>query len=325
MDFSIFVKLDYSLLNVSIESSTEVLFEFSIRNMVDAEIVSMKGGESINIRKGDLKIIIFKHDDAVITQFINKTATPEGYVLQFNENINTIGNNSFNIQEVFVSCERCTCMTNDNQLNIYPSGNHSIVSIYMPKDSFAAMANIGAMEARGMSSGAYIVTNSGVLPEFSIAVFDDSSRTTPRPMRLGIPVISTIPVYRGGLSESELQVVEIGLGTTKRTMYFKIISNVVIPDNIEPVLQIYLPAGLDTISTPVAAEMVRQVSVDSTRSVFHASYTFHKEDTIDYVDGFAYLSVYMPMEINTDLSIAMAVTTTGEEIIDQYEDNPIFG
>jgi len=100
---------------------------------------------------------------------------------------------------------------------------------------------------------------------------------------------------------------------------------VVIPDDVEPVLHIYLPAGLDTIQEPIAAEMSRQISTDSTRSVFHASYAFHKEDTVNYVDGFAYLSVYMPMEINTNLPIAMAVTTTGDEIVDQYEDNPVYG
>jgi hypothetical protein len=75
----------------------------------------------------------------------------------------------------------------------------------------------------------------------------------------------------------------------------------------------------------VEVEMIRQVSADASRSVFHASYAFHKEDTVNYVDGFAYLSVYMPMEINTDLPIAMSVTTTGAEIVDQYEDNPVLG
>jgi len=325
MDFSIFAKQEYSLLNISIENSDEILMQFTIRNMADAQIMSIKGGESINVRKGDLSIIVFKHDDTVVVQFTNKTAAPEGYTIQFNDVIEMLGNNSFSVNGIFVLCERSTCMTSNNQLNIYPSGTHSIVTLYMPNDSAKAMANIVAMNVRAMSSGTYVVTSNGVLPEFSIAVFDDASRTVPRPMRLGIPVISTVPVYRAGLSESELQVLEIGLGTTKRTMYFKIISNVVIPDDVEPVLHIYLPAGLDTVAEPVEVEMTRQVSVDSTRSVFHSSYAFHKEDTVDYVDGFAYLSVYMPMEINTDLPVAMAVTTTGEEIVDQYEDNPLLG
>lgn len=325
MDFNIFAKQDYSLLHISVESSQETIIEFTIRNMADAQIMSTKGGESINVRKGDLSIIIFKHDNAVVVQFINKTATPEGHTLQFNDNIDTVANNSFNVGGVFVLCERSTCMVSNNQLSIYPSGTHSIVTLHMPNDAVSAMSSIAAMNFRSMSSGTYIVTSNGVLPEFSIAVFDDSSRTVPRPMRLGIPVISTVPVYHAGLSESELQVVEIGLGTSKRTMYFKIISNVVIPDDVEPVLHIYLPAGLDTVAAPVPVEMTRQVSTDSTRSVFHASYAFHKEDTVNYVDGFAYLSVYMPMEINTDLPIAMAVTTTGAEIADQYEDNPLLG
>lgn len=325
MDFSIFAKQDYSLLHISIENSQETLVKFAIRNMADAQIMSMKGGESINIRKGDLSIVIFKHDDTVVVQFTNKTAAPEGYTIQFNDIIEATGNNSFNVSGIFVMCERSTCMASNNQLSIYPSGTHAIVTLYMPNDAANAMASMVAMNVRAMSSGTYVVTSNGVLPEFSIAVFDDASRTVPRPMRLGIPVISTVPVYRAGLSESELQVLEIGLGTTKRTMYFKIISNVVIPDDVEPVLHIYLPAGLDTVAAPVAVEMTRQVSTDSTRSVFHASYAFHKEDTVDYVDGFAYLSVYMPMEINTDLPIAMAVTTTGAEIVDQYEDNPNLG
>jgi len=33
----------------------------------------------------------------------------------------------------------------------------------------------------------------------------------------------------------------------------------------------------------------------------------------------------MPMEIHTDLPVAMAVTATGAEIVDQYEDDPLLG
>jgi hypothetical protein len=325
MDFSIFAQKDNSLLNISVENSQETLIKFAIRNMTDAQIMSVKGGDSINIRNGDLSIIIFKHDDTVVVQFTNKTASPEGQTLQFNDDIEAIENNSFSVSGIFVLCERSTCMVSNNQLSIYPSGTHSIVTLYMPNDAAKAMTNIIAMNVKAMSSGTYVVTSNGVLPEFSIAVFDDVSRTVPRPMRLGVPVISTVPIYRAGLSESELQVIEIGLGTKKRTMYFKIISNVVIPDDVEPVLHIYLPAGLDTVDEPVSVEMTRQVSTDSTRSVFYASYAFHKEDTLNYVDGFAYFSVYMPMEINTDLPVAMAVTATGAEITDQYEDSPLLG
>jgi len=326
MNFNIFAKKEHSLLKINVEGDDGVIVEFAIRNMSDAQIMSIKGGESINVRKGDLSVVIFKHEESVVVQFISKTATPDGYTMQFNQVLEPAGNNSFNLQgekNIFILCERSTCIPSGNQLDMYPNGTHSIVTLYMPKDSMSAMS-ASAMSVRALSGGTYVVTN-GILPEFSIAVFDDVSRTTPRPMRLGIPVISTVPVYRAGLSESELQVVEIGLGTPERTMYFKIISNVVIPDDVEPVLHIYLPAGLDTIQEPIAAEMSRQISTDSTRSVFHASYAFHKEDTVNYVDGFAYLSVYMPMEINTNLPIAMAVTTTGDEIVDQYEDNPVYG
>lgn len=327
MDFSIFSKQEGALLYISAENSEGVLIEFAIRDMSEAQIVSMKGGSSVNIRKNDLNIVVYKHDDAFVVQFMNKTASPEGYTIQFNQVLNSIGNNCFGIEDIMLLCERSTCISNGNQLNIHPNGTYSILTFYMPKDNsaMAMAASMMAMNMQAMSNGTYVITSNGVMPEFSIAIFDDSSRTTPRPMRLGIPVVSTIPVYRVGLSESELQVVEIGLGTTKRTMYFKIISNVVIPDDVEPVLHIYLPSGLDTIAEPIAVEMSRQTSSDSNRSMFHASYAFHKEDGINYVDGFAYLSVYMPMEVHTDLNIAMAVTATGDAIVDQYEDNPLFG
>jgi hypothetical protein len=71
--------------------------------------------------------------------------------------------------------------------------------------------------------------------------------------------------------------------------------------------------------------MIPQVSSDSNRSVFHASYAFNKEDTVNYVDGFAYLSVYMPMEITANLSIAMGVTATGSPVADTYQDDPTLG
>lgn len=327
MEFNIFARQEDSLLYISAENAKGVLMNFCIRNMLGAQIISAKGGNSITIRRDDLNIVVFKHEESLVVQFINKTASPEGYVMQFDNPVNALNNDTFNVvgdYNVFVISERSTCIVSENQLNIYPNGTHTIITMYVPKDSLSAMS-LSSLSLNAMSTGTYTVTNSDVLPEFSIAIYDDALRTTPRPMRLGVPVISTIPVYRVGLSESELQILEIGLGSEKRTMYFKIISNVVIPDDVEPVLNIYMPSGLDTISEPVPAEMTRQVSSDATRSVFYASHTFHTENTVDYVDGFVYLSVYMPMEINASLPIAMAVTETGDAIVDTYEDNPVFG
>lgn len=327
MEFNIFAKHEDSLLYISVETSQKTIINFAIRNMLDAQIVSVQGGQSVNIKKDDLNIIVFKHEETIVVQFMNKNASPEGYTMQFDDVVNAVNNNTFSVNgenNVFMFSERCTCMTSENHLNIYPSGVNAVITLYVPKDSLSAMMS-SMSERFSASSTVYSISNSGVLPEFSIAVYDDSSRVTPRPIRLGIPVISTVPVYRTGLSDSELQILELGLGTSKRTMYFKIISNVVIPDTIEPVLHIYLPSNIGAISEPQIIEMTRQISSDSTRSVFYASHTFYKEDTIQYLDGYAYLSVYMPMEISADLPISMAVTTTGDDITNPYADDPNLG
>jgi len=328
MEFNIFAKHEDSLLYISVATAQKTIINFAIRNMLDAQIVSMQGGQSIKIKKDDLNIIVFKHEETIVVQFMNKTASPEGYTMQFDNSVNSVNANTFSVSgesDIFMLSERCTCMVSENHLNIYPGGVMAVITLYVPQDSFSAMMSSMSARFNAASSEVYVIPSGGVLPEFSIGVYDDSSRVTPRPVRLGLPVISTIPVYRTGLSDSELQILELGSGTVKRTMYFKIISNVVIPDTIEPVLHIYLPSNLGVITEPKIVEMTRQVSSDSTRSVFHASYAFHKEDSVDYLDGFAYMSVYMPMEINTDLPISMAVTETGDAITNPYADDPSLG
>lgn len=325
--FDIYANLIDSSLEIQARADEQVLISLSVRNMEDANIVSSKGGSSVNIRNDKFMIVAFKHEDSVVVQFINKTPSHEGYHIQFEGNITPTGNNMFLLageSNSYILAERCTCVVDENNLRLYPTGTHTVLTFYIPDDATMAMSAFSS-SVQASTSDVFTVPAGARLPEFSIGIFDDSSRNTPRPMRLGVPVISTVPVYRAGLSAAEMQVLEIGKGTDKRAMYFKIISDVVIPDDVEPVLNIYLPEGLDTIGLPKPVEMVRQVSADASRSVFYSSYIFHTEDTLDFVDGFAYLSVYMPMEIETDLPLALATTPDGAEIVNSYSDNPELG
>jgi hypothetical protein len=78
-------------------------------------------------------------------------------------------------------------------------------------------------------------------------------------------------------------------------------------DLSEMKLKIYMPNGLDTVKTAIYNYMFL-VSNDSTNnySIYRSSFNFYIQgnyDGIDYVDGYMYTDVHVPLTVQTIMSI----------------------
>ncbi len=130
-------------------------------------------------------------------------------------------------------------------------------------------------------------------PEFSLGIFDKIGPFShPRPIRFGVPIISTVPSYGEGLTSTEQIYFDKGLGPDSKTMYFRLVCNQELSADLPVKLLIYLPNGLDTVTVPDSIDMTL-ISSSGQNSVYSGSYEFHREDTTFTVDGFTYFSVYI--------------------------------
>jgi hypothetical protein len=166
-----------------------------------------------------------------------------------------------------------------------------------------------SFEAQVSSSDSWHVPANRRPPEFSIGVFDDEEFKRPRPLRFGQPVISTIPVkYRDSdvLSQSESDALESGIAMWRRTMHFRVVCNEEIPSSLQAYLLIALPNGLDTVQ-PAVSTPLKHNGFSNGQTIYTGSYRFYREDTVNYVDGFAYLSVSLPMTVQSSLPILLSV------------------
>lgn len=236
--------------------------------------------------EGHKAIIMIAKPDAVPTIFSIKIEELQNIEWKFNGGSATVGKNTL-------------------YWNII---NGKIVSIKDGILTFSAQAidvklefsleNIQPMF--GMMSGGYtipVVPPGNRSPEFSIGVFDNYTVsghvfTSPRPMRLGVPVISTIPVADVVLSEDQQEYYNNGLGLPYRKMHFRVICTETLDPALPVHLMISLPNGEDTVGLPIAVPLA---NIDNVNNIYYANYVFNAEDTINYVDGFVYLSVHIPL------------------------------
>ena len=159
----------------------------------------------------------------------------------------------------------------------------------------------------------FVIDETSRMPEFSIGSYDDATFVTPRPVRQGNPVISTVPaLVDTNSSDDDVEYYNAGNGPDSKTVYFKIICNTIlepllnagdISENLQ--LKIYLPNGLDTVKSAVYEDMIF-VSNDTTNniSVYKSSFTFYKQgryNNIDYVDGFMYFDVHCPLTVQKSI------------------------
>lgn len=163
------------------------------------------------------------------------------------------------------------------------------------------------------TTDATFITENDYVPEFSISTFDDSNFTIPRPIRQGVPIISTVPSFvDSNSSAADVSFYNTGKGNYYKTIYFRIICNKVMesisPNDISDMqLKIYMPNGLDTVKTAIYNDMYL-VSNDSTNnySIYRSSFNFYIQgnyDGIDYVDGYMYTDVHVPLTVQTIMPI----------------------
>jgi len=152
------------------------------------------------------------------------------------------------------------------------------------------------------------------IPEFSISCYDDSNFTKPRPIRFGIPVVSTVPsIIDGTSTREEIDTYNSGKGLDLKTIYFRVFADQILETLTAGVtsslvrLKIYLPNGLDTIKEPIYKTLFFS-SNDTTnnRTIYTASHTFYSQgiyNNIEYVDGLMYVDVQIDITIQQSMPI----------------------
>ena len=159
-------------------------------------------------------------------------------------------------------------------------------------------------------------------PEFSLGIFDKISPFShPRPIRFGVPIISTVPAHGESLTNTEQIYYDKGLGPDSKTMSFRLVCNQELDVDLPVKLLIYLPNGLDTVTVPDSIDMTL-ISSPGDNSVYSGSYGFYKEDTTFTVDGFTYFSVY----INTiqQISIPLKIQDQSADFTKPTDDIDLF-
>ncbi len=162
-------------------------------------------------------------------------------------------------------------------------------------------------------SGADVVDENTYMPEFSIGTFDDENFVFPRPIRFGVPILSTVPASIGSTSlTSDINYYNTGLGNYTKTIYLRIICNKIMEtissgETSIMQLKVYMPNGLDTVKPPLYLPMYL-VSTDSTNniSIYQASHDFYIQgsfDGVDYVDGYMYFDVQVPLTVQKTMPV----------------------
>ena len=169
----------------------------------------------------------------------------------------------------------------------------------------------GAPVFQAMTAGVLLVPSARRAPEFAVGVYDDQSFLRPRLIRQGAPVISTVPVDGPGIKQDEATYLTAGVGPEHRTMYFKVLCDQAIPTSTPIHLSLWLPNGLDTLLPPVHVPLAYAPA----QGGWTGSYLFHREDTVDYVDGYTYLAVYCPMHVQRSLPMRLQVSASSHVVI----------
>jgi hypothetical protein len=178
-------------------------------------------------------------------------------------------------------------------------------------------------------------------PEWAISVYDykDASGTLrrPRPVRLGVPVISTVATegdwthnakadYQGTSTDNlepqekfDIEQTRTGRAARSRRIYFLAVCDNDINDQT-PSLLIHMPSGIDTVRyTP---ETVSLQKYKGSARQWWGYYDFHQEDGQEFVDGYCYLSVALPMSVVRPLPLRLRYKATGFSSGDSGLDDP---
>lgn len=271
----------------------------------------------------DIRATAFNSGDNIALYLSKSSVVPQSFTLAF-ENIVSLDVKNHQVilhmsnMKIYIDVSDCSVIVSDpTSITILVSEADSKLEFSTQiKSSIAAMNQNVSMQS--VDGGKMLIPSSRRIPEFIISIYDDSSFVRPRPSRFGVPVISTVPGFIPDSSwsvtvpQEDKDLMELGVGTEKRKMYFKIISDQTIEGSLRGNLQleIDMPAGVDTVIETVSLPLT-YVSSSDVNDIFSGSYDFHKEDTVNFVDGFAYLSVRLPLRIQRNLPLIFQVSTDG--------------
>jgi hypothetical protein len=214
-----------------------------------------------------------------------------------------------NTTNYIMKLKGCSIKLDDDNIFLI-SVNDSVSSITIYKDE-----KLESLSFKAMVADPTYITNEDSIPEFSIACFDDSSFLKPRPIRQGMPVVSTVPSLIDNTStQEEIDTYSSGKGLDYKTIYFRIFCNIIIEPSLGVglassllTLKIYLPNGLDTVKLPVYKTMyLLQNDSTNNRGIYTASHTFYSQgiyNNINYVDGLMYVDVQVPLTVQQSMPL----------------------
>lgn len=210
-----------------------------------------------------------------------------------------------------LNCENCLFeIDNEQVITVRVSSDSSYLGLYY-YENYIVKAESFYTTSNNIDENTY-------MPEFSISIFDVYDALTvgfdkSRPVRQGVPIISTVPSFVDSNSSSEDQnYFNLGKGPDKKTIWFRIVCNKLM-ENLslnqlsEMKLKIYMPNGLDTVKTAIYRPMYF-LSNDAVNkiSIYYASHDFYIQgvfDGIEYVDGYMYCDVQVPMTVTKSISV----------------------
>lgn len=267
----------------------------------------------------DIKATSFISEGNVVLYLNKTTSIPLVFSIKFEHLTSLTKNNENQIKInvngslIYVDFKDCQVINSDaNSISV--SMVDSEATIEFSTQLIAVVAS-SSVSMQSVDENRMVIPPSKRIPEFIISIYDDSDKNYPRPLRFGVPVISTVPsVPESGetIYQEDKDLLEIGVGTPSRKMHFLVISDQLIDDSLRDnlSLEIDLPSGTDTVEKTASIKL-DYVNTFDTNNVFSCVYDFHKEDTVKYVDGFAYLSVKMPLRIQRNLPLTFQVSSDG--------------
>lgn len=295
-------------------NSTDVIFEDS----PSAIYVGQTTSAIIFQASENIKATSFMSDGNVVIYFNKNTNVPQAFSLKFKDTtITKINDNQIKINIngliVYVDLKDCYIVNNDtNSISIMMGDSDATIEFSTQLSVISSLSNVSI---QSVDDSRMVVPVSKRIPEFIISIYDDSRGNYPRPLRFGVPVISTVssvPQSGETLYQEDKDLLELGIGTKSRKMYFWVISDQLIDESLREQLslEIDLPSGSDTVEQTASLQLEYVETVD-TNDIFTCVYDFHKEDTVNYVDGFAYLSIKMPLRIQRNLPLTFQVSSDG--------------
>jgi hypothetical protein len=255
------------------------------------------------------------NDEDTVNIVLNRSTTYSSlFSLKVNFDFIQIVDNetiNFDLDEInyIIKLKGCSIKLDDESVFLV-SVNDSVSSITIYKEQ-----QIESLSFRAMVADPTYITDDISVPEFSIACFDDSSFLKPRPVRQGMPVISTVPSLIDNTStQEEIDTYNSGKGLNYKTIYFRIFSNSILEPSLTNgvassllTLKVYLPNGLDTVKLPVYKTMyLLQNDSTNNRGIYTASHTFYSQgiyNNINYVDGFMYVDVQVSLTVQQSMPL----------------------